>query len=169
MQFFPVHVSHSYQKGVAFVGMRHLFGCFSIKILLFLWYFTKKWLGSIWIILYCICRLEVSPFGRRTAFFCLEDSVKMSSTRESALGWNDVVGIIWIFQHHLFGSVETNLAEPYSKVRVQALVEELAQFVLWDTKRTGKCQYVYITVLISKIRTPVIKTLLDEISALVGN
>ena len=31
-----------YQKGVAFVGMRHLFGCFSIKILLFLWYFTKN-------------------------------------------------------------------------------------------------------------------------------
>ena len=130
--------------------------------------FTKKWLDSIWIILCCICRLEVSPFGRRTAFFCLEDSVKMSATRKSALGWNDVVAIIWIFQHHLLGCVETNLAEPYSEVRVQALVEELAQFVLWDTKRTGKCQYVYITVLISKIRTPVIKTFLDEISALIG-
>ena len=26
MQFFTVQVSHSYQKGVAFVGMRHLFG-----------------------------------------------------------------------------------------------------------------------------------------------
>ena len=42
VQFFTVQVSHSYQKGVAFVGMRHLFGCFSIKILLFLWYFTKN-------------------------------------------------------------------------------------------------------------------------------
>ena len=42
LQFFTVQVSHSYQKGVAFVGMRHLFGCFSIKILLFLWYFTKN-------------------------------------------------------------------------------------------------------------------------------
>ena len=42
VQFLPVHVSHSYQKGVAFVGMRHLFGCFSIKILVFLWYFIKN-------------------------------------------------------------------------------------------------------------------------------
>ena len=83
VQFFTVQVSHSYQKGVAFVGMRHLFGCFSIKKLLFLWYFTKWWLCSIWVILGCICRMEVSPFCRRTAFFCLEDSVKMSATRES--------------------------------------------------------------------------------------
>ena len=82
--------------------MRHLFGYFSIKKLLFLWYFKKKWLCSIWVILCCFCRVEVSPFCRRTAFFCLEDSVKMSATRESTLGWNDVVGIIWIFQHHLF-------------------------------------------------------------------
>ena len=42
VHFFPVHVSHSYQKGVAFVGMRHLFGCFSIKFLLFLWCFYKN-------------------------------------------------------------------------------------------------------------------------------
>ena len=40
--FQKLQVSHSYQKGVAFVGMRHLFGCFSIKFLLFLWCFTKK-------------------------------------------------------------------------------------------------------------------------------
>ena len=42
VHFFTVQVSHSYQKGVAFIGMRHLFDYFSIKILLFLWYFTKK-------------------------------------------------------------------------------------------------------------------------------
>ena len=90
--------------------------------------FYKKWLCSIWIILCCICRLEVSPFCRRTAFFCLEDSVKMSSTRESTLGWNDVVAIIWTFQHHLFCSVETYLAEPYSEVRVQACLSDDSQF-----------------------------------------
>ena len=71
-----------------------------------------------------------SPFCRRTAFFCLEDSVKMSATRESTFGRNDVVAIIWIFQHHIFGSVKTSLAEPYSEVGVQALIEKLAQFVL---------------------------------------
>ena len=83
VRFFTVQVSHSYQKGVAFVGMRHPFGCFSIKFLLFLWCFYKKWIRSIWTFLCCICRLEGSPFCRRTAFFCLEDSVKMSATRES--------------------------------------------------------------------------------------
>ena len=149
VQFFTVQVSHSYQKGVAFVGMRHLFGCFSIKILLSLWYFTNKRLCSIWVFLCCICRVEVSPFCRRTAFFCLEDSVKMSATRESTLGWNDVVGIIWIFQHHLFCCVETYLAEPYSEVRMQALIEKLAQFVLWYIKCTRKRQYVHITILIA--------------------
>ena len=71
MQFLPIYVSHSYQKGVSFVGMRHLFDCFSIKFLLFLWCFYKKWIRSIWIILCYICRLEVSPFCRRTAIFCL--------------------------------------------------------------------------------------------------
>ena len=71
VQFLPVYVSHSYQKGVSFVGMRHLFGCFSIKFLLFLWYLYKKWIRSIRIILCYICRLEVSLFCRRTAFFCL--------------------------------------------------------------------------------------------------
>ena len=146
--------------------MRHLFGCFSIKILLFLWYLTKKWLCSICIILCYICRLEVSPFCRRTAFFCLEDSVKMSATRESTLGWNDVVAIIWIFQHHLFCSVETYLAEPYSEVRVQALIEKQAQFVLWYTKCTRKRQHVYITILIAQIHTPLVKTVLDKVSAI---
>ena len=149
VQFFTVQVSHSYQKGVAFVGMRHLFGCFSIKKLLFLWYFTKWWLCSIRVILCCICRVEVSPFCRRTVFFCLEDSVKMSATRESTLGRNDVVAIIRTFQHHLFGSVETYLTEPYSEVRVQALVEKQAQFVLWYIKCTRKRQYVHITILIT--------------------
>ena len=74
--------------------------------------------------------MEGSPFCRRTAFFCLEDSVKMSATRESTLGRNDVVAIIWIFQHHLLCSVEAYLAEPYSEVRVQALIEKQAQIVL---------------------------------------
>ena len=138
---------------------------FLIKICLFLWYFIKKWLCSIWIILCCICRVEVSPFCRRTAFFCLEDSVKMSATRESALGWNDVVAIIRTFQHHLFCSVETYLAEPYSEVRVQALIEKLAQFVLWYTKCTRKRQHVYITILIAQIHTPLVKTILDKVSA----
>ncbi len=54
----------------------------------------------------------------------------MSATRKSALSRNDVVAIIWIFQHHIFGSVKTYLAEPYSEVGVQAVVEKLAQFVL---------------------------------------
>ena len=40
----------------------------------------------------------------------------MSATRKSALSRNDVVAIIWIFQHHIFGSVKTYLAEPYSEV-----------------------------------------------------
>ena len=70
------------------------------------------------------------PFCRRTAFFCLKYTVKMSATRKSALSRNDVVAIIWIFQHHIFGSVKTYLAEPYSEVGVQAVVEKLAQFVL---------------------------------------
>ena len=128
--------------------------------------FYEKWLCWIWIILCCICRLEVSPFGRRTAFFCLEDSVKMSSTRESTLSWNDVVAIIWIFQHHLFCSVETYLAEPYSEVRVQVLIKKQAQFVLWYTKCTRKRQHVYITILIAQIHTPLVKTVLDKVSAL---
>ena len=42
VQFLPVHVSHSYQKGVSFLRMRHFFGCFSIKFLFFLWYFIKN-------------------------------------------------------------------------------------------------------------------------------
>ena len=136
------------------------------KKLLFLWYFTKWWLCSIWVILCCICRVEVSPFCRRTAFFCLEDSVKMSATRESTLGWNDVVAIIWIFQHHLFCSVETYLAEPYSEVRMQALIEKQAQFVLWYTKCTRKRQHVYITILIAQIHTPLVKTVLNKVSAI---
>lgn len=131
--------------------------------------FYEKWLYSIWIILCCICRLEVSPFCRRTAFFCLEDSVKMSATRESTLGWNDVVVIIWIFQHHLLCSVETYLAEPYSEVRVQALIEKQAQFVLWYTKCTRKRQHIYVAVLIASIRTPLIKLLLYEYSTLLRN
>lgn len=42
VQFLPVYVSHSYQKGVSFVGMRHFFGYFSIKFLLFFGVFTKN-------------------------------------------------------------------------------------------------------------------------------
>ena len=131
--------------------------------------FYEKWLCWICIILCYICRLEVSPFCRRTAFFCLEDSVKMSATRESTLGWNDVVAIIWIFQHHLFCSVETYLAEPYSEVRVQALIEKQAQIVLWYTKHTRKRQHVHIAILIAKIPTPLVKTVLDKVSALLRN
>ena len=54
----------------------------------------------------------------------------MSAAGESTLGRNDVVAIVRILQHHLLCCIETYLAEPYSEVRVQALVEELAQFVL---------------------------------------
>lgn len=54
----------------------------------------------------------------------------MSATREATLGRNNVITIVWKFQHHLFCSVETYLAEPYSEVRVQALIEKQAQFVL---------------------------------------
>ena len=53
----------------------------------------------------------------------------MSATRESTLGRNNVVAIIRILQYHLLCSIETYLAKPYSKIGVQALVEELAKIV----------------------------------------
>ena len=73
----------------------------------------------------------------------------MGATRKSALSRNDVVAIIWIFQHHLFCSVETYLAEPYPEVGVQALVEKQTQIVLRYIKRTRKCHHVRITILIA--------------------
>ena len=93
----------------------------------------------------------------------------MSATRESTLGRNDVVAIIWIFQHHLLCSVEAYLAEPYSEVRVQALIEKQAQIVLCYTKHTRKRQHVHIAILIAQIPTPLVKTVLDKVSALLRN
>ena len=89
----------------------------------------------------------------------------MGATRKSALSRNDVVAIIWIFQHHLFCSVETYLAEPYPEVGVQALVEKQTQIVLRYIKRTRKCHHVRITILIAQIPTPLVKTILDKVPA----
>ena len=90
-----------------------------------------------------------SPDGRSAALFGFENAIEMTARREATFCRNDIVAVVGTFCHHLLGCIESYLAEPYSKVRVQALVEELTQFVLGYTKRTGKRQHVYITVLIS--------------------
>lgn len=91
----------------------------------------------------------------------------MGATRKSTLGRNDVVTIVWIFQHHLLGCVETYLAQPYSEVGMQTLVEELTQFILGDTEGTRKCKHVHVAVLITQIGTPAVKAILNKLFTLV--
>lgn len=93
----------------------------------------------------------------------------MGAAGESALGRNDIVAVVGILQHHLLGSIETDLAEPYPEVGMQTLVEKEAQFVLRDAECVGKCEHIHITVFIAQILTPAIQTLLNEFHAFFRN
>lgn len=93
----------------------------------------------------------------------------MSTTRKATFGRNDVVAVVRIFQHHSLRCIETYLTEPYSEIGMQALVKVHAQFILRDTECSGKRKHIYIAVLIATIRTPAIKTFLNEVLAFISN
>ena len=79
-------MSHSYKKGVAFVGN-------ATPNTYFLTVF-------------------LSPSRRRAAFFLFEHTVEMGTGREAALGRNDVITEVGVIQHHLLGSLKTHLGKP---------------------------------------------------------
>lgn len=69
----------------------------------------------------------LSPGRRRTAFFFSEHTIEIGPGGKTAFGGNDVVAIVWKFQHHLFGCIETDFTQPNSECGLLALVKELGQ------------------------------------------
>lgn len=60
--------------------------------------------------------LIFSPFGRSASLLSLEKAVEIGAGGESAFERDDVVGIVRIFQHHLFCRIETYAASHILKV-----------------------------------------------------
>ena len=110
-----------------------------------------------------------SPDGRSAALFGFENAIEMSARREATFCRNDVVAVVGTFCHHLLGCIESYLAEPYSEIGMQTLVEEQTQFVLRNAECVGKCEHIHIAVLVALILTPGIQALLDKVPAFIRN
>lgn len=93
--------------------------------------------------------LIFSPFGRSASLLSLEKAVEIGAGGESAFERDDVVGIVRIFQHHLFCRIETYVGEPYSEGRIQALVEECSKLVFGDANCIRESEHVHRVVLVA--------------------
>lgn len=88
-------------------------------------------------------QIALPPGSRRTRLPRLEDAVEVGAGRESTFGGDDVITIVRVFDHHLLGRSEADVAQPYPERSVQTLIEKEREIVLRDMDGMGEGEQVH--------------------------